>query len=49
MWEWLTKHKKESLTCADVHKKMGKIKEDELLGYLEHFSQSGAIGLFPDA
>jgi len=49
VWEWLTEHKKESLTCGDLQNKIGKMKEDELLGYLENFSQSGVVGLFPDA
>jgi hypothetical protein len=51
VWEWLIKQREsnEVVTCGMIHKQIGKIEEDELLGYLEQWSTEGVIGLFPGA
>lgn len=51
MWKYLAEQRDETITCGDLkeHPTIAKLADDEFLGYLEYFSNAGAIGLFPDA
>ncbi len=53
LWDWINNYKNSDnvaiLTCEELrkHHTLSNMEDDEFLGFLEHFSKAGVIGLFP--